>query len=248
VHLLLELPRHRHERPVREVGEPEPGVERALVVGRAARLAVLRTLVRRRRQREVPDPERVLGRADGLVVRVDRDRPVAVRMAVGRDARRPVDGPDARPRVRGEGGGVEGWVLDVVAHADDAALAVRFDVHERAAVVQPELAVVLVDDLVGDAHVLVHEADVELERLHDRSHVVAFDAHQAPHAGRVRGARAQPLVDGDVVDHVDAGPQRDLRHQGPVNEVADHHVLEHDRDEPGAGQLTQRGRRVPHVE
>jgi hypothetical protein len=127
----------------------------------------------------------------------------------------------------------------VVAHADDARLAVRLDVHERAAVIQPEGAVLLVGELVADAHVLVHEADVELEPLHDRPDAVALDTHELSHPGGVGRAGAEPLVDGDVVDGVDPGAHGDLRHQRPVDQMADHHVLENHRDELVSRQITQ---------
>ena len=162
-----------------------------------------------------------------------------MRLPIRRDARRAVDGPDPCTRVCGDGGAVERRVLDVVAHADDARLAVRLDVHERAAMVQPEGAVLGVGELVADAHVLVDEPDVELEALHDRPDVVALDAHEPLHPCGVGGAGTEPLVDGDVVDGVDPGAHGDLRHQGPVDQVADHHVLEDHRDELVSRQLTE---------
>src|SRR5204863_9051489 len=139
------------------------------------------------------------------------------------------------------GGAVERRVLDVVTHTDDARLAVRLHVHERAAMVQPEGAVPGVGQLVADTHVLVDEPDVELEALHDGPHVVALDAHQPLHPCGVRRARTEPLVDGDVVDGVDPGAHGDLWHQGPVDQVTDHHVLEDHRDELRSRQLTQPG-------
>ncbi len=243
MHLLLELARHRDERAVREIGEPEVRIEGAAVVRLPARFRIRRPLVRHRRKRQVGNTKRVVGGSDRLVLRVDRDRPVAVRLAVRGNARRTMDRPDAGAWIRGKGGAVERRVLDVVAHADDARLAVRLDVHEGAAVVQPERTVLLVGELVADAHVLVHEADVELEPLHDRPDAVALDAHQPPHPGGVGRAGAEPLVDGDVVDGVDPGADCDLRHQGAVDEVPHHHVLEHHRDELIAGEITE----VRHV-
>jgi len=50
-----------------------------------------------------------------------------------RPARGPVDRPHLRVRVGGEGGRVEGGVLDVVAHGHHEFLAHRLDVGERAA-------------------------------------------------------------------------------------------------------------------
>ena len=58
--------------------------------------------------------------------------------------------------------------------------------------------------LVLHVHILVNETDVELQRLHDRGHVVAGDAHQRAHAMGVDGARAHPQIDRDVIEIVEA--------------------------------------------
>jgi hypothetical protein len=107
---------------------------------------------------------------------------------------------------------------------------------------QPELAAALVLQLVADVHVLVREANVELERLHDRADAVALDAHQPPHAARVDRRRAHPLVDRDRVDLRHAARRdRDLRHQRAVEEMAHMHALERDRQQPLARQGFERG-------
>ena len=90
------------------------------------------------------------------------DVPRAVGMAIGGDARRAVDGSHPKPRVRRPPGGVEGGVLDVVTHGDHELLAHRLDVHQGAAVVEVEQAVVVVDDRVAEVHELGGCADVEL--------------------------------------------------------------------------------------
>ena len=64
-------------------------------------------------------------------------------------------------------GGVEGRVLDVVAHAPHHVFAHREHVGERTAGAEPELAVVAIVELVADVHELVGEADIELEALED---------------------------------------------------------------------------------
>ena len=90
-------------------------------------------------------------------------------------------GPDLRPAVGGHRGGVEGRVLDVVAHAADVVLAHRLDVEQRAAVVEVELAVPAVVHGVAEVHELRRRADVELQALEDRDDVVALVA-SAPSA------------------------------------------------------------------
>ena len=98
--------------------------------------------------------------------------------------------------------------------------------------VEPELPVLLVDQLVRDRHVLVDEADIELERLHDRRDVVALDPHEPTRAGRVDRTRPHPQIDGDVVHLVEpAGLEHDLWEQTAVHEHAEEHVLMRDRDE-----------------
>ena len=105
---------------------------------------------------------------------VDDHRPRAVRVPVGRGPRRPVDRPDLRLAVGGHRGGVEGGVLDVVAHAADVVLAHRLDVEQRAAVVEVELAVPAVVHGVAEVHELRRRADVELQALEDRDDVDAL--------------------------------------------------------------------------
>src|SRR5205814_1291215 len=80
VDLLLELARHRDERAVRQVGEAEPRIEGAAIVALPARLTVGWALVGDRREREPRDTQGVRGRVDRLVLRIDGDGPVAVRL------------------------------------------------------------------------------------------------------------------------------------------------------------------------
>ena len=74
------------------------------------------------------------------------------------------------------GGGVEGGVLDVVAHGPHVVGAHRLHVHEGAAVVEPEPAVVVVGDGEPEVHELGRGADVDLEALEDGLHGVALEA------------------------------------------------------------------------
>ena len=94
------------------------------------------------------------GHLDRGVVVVDRDRPAAAGQPAGRLTRRPVDGPHLRPRVRRHRRGVEGGVLDVVAHGHHEVRAERLHVDQRTAVVEPELAVVGVGRPEAEVHEL----------------------------------------------------------------------------------------------
>ena len=105
-------------------------------------------------------------REDGMGVS-DGDRPVAVRHPVGRHPGRAVDRAHLGPGIGGGGGGVEGRILDVVAHGDDVLGPHRFHVHEGPAMVQPELSVVMVGDLVAEVHELGWCTHVDLETLED---------------------------------------------------------------------------------
>ncbi len=114
----------------------------------------------------------------------------AVRLTVGGRAGRPVDRADLRLAVGGDRGGVEGGVLDVVAHALDVVLAHRLDVDQRAAVVEVELAVPAVVHGVAEVHELRRCADVELQALEDGDDVDALVLQRLLHAPGVERAGA----------------------------------------------------------
>ena len=241
--LELELTRRRGECTLGEIGEPERRIEGRHVILLSAGLDVVGSWVGHGRQRQRRDGLGERHGADRLLTVVDGDRPVAVRVPVGGAPGRPVDGPDPRPWVRRERRRVERRVLDRVAHPDHALLAVRLRVEQRAAVLEPELGVVVVDDRVPDVHVLVHEADVELQRLHDGVDPVALDAHEAAHATRVDRAGAHPLVDRDVVHPVEvAGLEDELRQERPGHDHPGEHRVERDGQELAPGQGVKRRR------
>ena len=102
-------------------------------------------------------------------------------------AGRTMDMGDVRLRVHGLGGGIEGGVLDRVAHAGDGPLAPGLDVHERPAGRELEEPVVLVDDLVPHVHVVLREPGIELQHLEDRLDAVALDAHDLAETVAVDG-------------------------------------------------------------
>ncbi len=122
----------------------------------------------------------------------------AVRRTVGGHPGRPVDRAYPGVAVGGGGRGVERGVLDVVAHRDHVVGAHRLDVHQRAAVVEPELAVVVVDHWIAEVHELGRRPDVELQPLEDGLDRVPLEPECPLHPPGVERARAHPLVDGDV--------------------------------------------------
>ena len=87
----------------------------------------------------------------------------------GRGRRAPrwaVDGTAAGARVRRDRARVEGRFLDVMAHRDDGHLAVRVDLEERAAALEPEEAAIGVLERVAAVHV---RASLRSARHHRRA-------------------------------------------------------------------------------
>ena len=134
---------HDDEGAVGQVFELEARIELSRVVGPTAGFGVLVGH---------DDGNRgELRAADDLEVRVwlqfvavlaDENRPTAMGKAAGGNPGRAVDGPHPHERVGGGRRGIEGRVLDVVAHLSHALFAEGLDVHQCAAMGQPELAVV----------------------------------------------------------------------------------------------------------
>jgi hypothetical protein len=143
-----------------------------------------------------------------------------------------------RARIRGDRGRVEGRVFDAVAHHHHPGFAALLDVHQRAAVLQPELGAAVRLELEAHVHVLVREAHVELKGLHDGGDVVALDLHQPLHAARVVGRRALPLPDRERLDHLaSAEAHAGLRHQRAVVGVPVEHELAAEARELGAREI-----------
>lgn len=169
----------------------------------------------------------------------DGDRPVAVWHPVRGHPGRAVDRPHLGTRVGGDGRGVEGRVLDVVAHRHHVVGAHRFDIHQRAAVVEPELAVVVIGDQEPEVHELRRSADIDLQPLEDGLDGVPFESQRLLHATGVDRARPHPLLDGDVPHDVAAERTDEVGHAGPVDQVAGQQVL---RRQSGQLLLGQPGR------
>jgi hypothetical protein len=157
-----------------------------------------------------------------------------------------MDRPDPRVRVRRQGRGVERGVLDVVAHPHHVLLAHRLDVHERAAVRQLELAVVTIAHGEAEVHELWRRADVELQTLEHGRDVVAVEAQRALHPLCVDGARAHPLLDGDVAHAVGPERQQHVREAGSVDQVARQQELGHEHRELLSGKLLEGIARTGH--
>ena len=183
----------------REILEPEIGSEGAGVADLAVRVGVLSDArARQRRGQRRADDRQVRVRNRRLGRWVDVDAPRAVRHPVRWGPWRAMDRPHDRVRGRRRGGGVEGGVLDRVAHAPHPLVAHRLHVHERAAVAEFEHRVVLVGDGDLEVHVLGRRADVDLQVLHDGDDGLSAEAHRLLHAQGVQRAGGRPLVDRDL--------------------------------------------------
>ena len=125
-----------------------------------------------------------------------------------------------------------------MAHGADVVVAHRLHVHQRAAVVEVELAVVVVDDPEAEVQELERRTDVELDVLERRLHRVALEAEEALGALRVDRARAHPLVDGDVAHHLHAVGDH-LRHPGAVDELPAEQQLPQERGELQLGEVVE---------
>jgi hypothetical protein len=175
-----------------------------------------------------------LDRRIGLV---DDDRPRAVRMPVGRNPGRAVNGTHLRSRICCHCGRVEGRVLDGVAHSEDVLVAHRLHVQQRAAVVEVELAVPAIMDGVTEIHELGRRTDVELQALEDRRHVIALVVQRPLHALGVDRAGAGPFLDGNLHHLVTAKLLDAPGHAGAVDHVSDQQELGHQNRQLLAGQL-----------
>ncbi len=180
VHLQADLVRHPHQCRVRERTEVEVRQQFSGVVAAAlvvwvdrVELGACRAGARNGLQ------DRVIGHL--RVVVVDDDRPRAVRVTIGGEPGRPVNGPDLRPPIGRDGRRVERRILDVVAHATHVILAHRFPRPAAPAVVEVELSVPAIVHGVAEVHELRRCPDVELQALEDRDDVGTFVAQRLLH-------------------------------------------------------------------
>ena len=156
-------------------------------------------------------------------------------------ARRSVDRSHLRPRVGGDGRGVERRVLDVVAHRDDVLLPHRLDVHQRPAVVEPELSVPRVVHGVAEVHELRWRPDVELEPLEDGDDVTRLsrgwaETERALHPAGVDRRGGHPLLDRDLGHPLPSERLDGPRHPRAVDQVTDQQQLGHQPRQLVAGR------------
>ena len=120
-------------------------------------------------------------------------------------------------------------------------LAHRLHVEQGAAVVEVEFAVPAVVDGVAEIHELRWSADVELQALEDRRHVVALVVQRPLHASGVDRAGARPLLDGDL-HHLVAAERADAPgHAGAVDHLPDQQQFGNQDGQLLAGQLRVSG-------
>jgi len=89
-------------------------------------------------------------------------------------------------------------------------------------------------------------ADVELQTLERGRDVVAVEAQRALHPLRVDGARAHPLLDGDVAHAVGPERQQHVREAGSVDQVARQQELGHEHRESLPRKLLEGIARTGH--
>ena len=131
-----------------------------------------------------------------------------------------MDRPHDRLGVGRNGGGIEGRILDVVAHPPHVLLAHRLDVHQRTAMRELELTVARVRHRVAEVHELRRRADVELQPLEDRDDVVALELERPLHSFRVDRAGSAPLLDCHVAHAVRPECDEYMGESGAVDQVA----------------------------
>ncbi len=182
-HVLLEahLLGDPDERRMREVAETHVREQRSRVIVASTAAGNDRTQLDRPRH---GSSQRLGVRLDGRrnMRRVDRHRPRAVGVPILGTSGWAVDRSHLCVRIRRERGGVEGRVFDVVAHRGHVLVSERFDVHERAAVIEPELTVIAVVDAEPEVHELRWRPDVELQALEDRHDIIALVLQRPLHA------------------------------------------------------------------
>ncbi len=160
---------------------------------------------------------------------------------VCRPARGTVDRTDLRVRIGGQCRGVECGVLDVVAHRGHVLVAQRFDVHQRATVVEPELAVLRIVDPEAEVHELRRRPDVELQALEDGDDVVALVAQCTLHAPGVPGTRRLPFLDRDLSHALPPELDDQVGHPGSVDQLAAQQQFRHQCRQVRPRQRRERG-------
>lgn len=156
--------------------------------------------------------------------------------------------PNLGVRIGGQRCRVEGGVLDVVAHRHHEFLAHRLDIGQRATVIEPELAVIVVVDPEPEVHELRRRADIELQPLEDGLDAVAGEAKGPLHPAGVDRAGQLPLLDGHRRHPLPAEGGDSVRHPGPIDEVTTQQQLGDQRGQLVPGQPGVAAHRAHHRE
>ncbi len=128
--------------------------------------------------------------------------------------------PDTRPAVGRDGRGVEGRVLDVVAHRGDVVVTEWFDVEKCAAMIEDERPVIPVVDPEPEVHELWRCADVELKAFEHVLDAVTVDSERGPDPVCVDRTRGHPFLDGDLAHHLSPEGADEMGHPAPVDHLA----------------------------
>ena len=245
MHLKADLVGDTNQGRVGVRGEIEVGQQRSGVVGPSLVGPVDRGKVPARRPGLGDDVERrdALGFRVGLI---DDDRPCAVRLPVGGQAGWPMDRTHLGLGIGGHRGGVEGGVLDVVAHALHIVRAHRLNIEQSAAVIEMELTVPAVMNGIAEVHELRRGADIELQALEDGDDVITGIAQCPLHAPGVDRAGTGPLLDRDL-KHPRAAERLDTpSHSGTVDQLAYQQEFRHQDGQLSAGQCGIAALRLAH--
>src|ERR1700737_4973761 len=125
---------------------------------------------------------------------VDDHGPRTVRMSVRGYAWRTVDRSHLCPWVGGHSRRIECGVFDRVTHAPHVVRTHRLHVHQRAAVVEVELAMPPVVNGVPKIHELRRSSDIRLQPFEERDDVVAFEVQRLLHPPGTDRTRGRPLL------------------------------------------------------
>ena len=162
---------------------------------------------------------------------VNDDGPAAVWHLVSRHPRWPVDGAYLGQWIGCDCSGIEGRILDVVAHPAYVVLAHGLDIHQGATVVEPKLAVLGIGHRKPEVHELWGSPDVELEALEDGDHVVADIVEGPLHPSGVDRACGHPFLDRDLLHGLAIEDAQDPGHACSVDELTQQEKLRDQRGE-----------------
>ena len=94
-----------------------------------------------------------------------------------------------------------------------------FNVHQRTAVIKPELSVVFVNHRVAKIHELRRSANVELHALKNRLYVTLTEAQELLDALGVDRACTHPLCNRNLAHHDSVISTNHMRHSCPIHQL-----------------------------